>query len=495
MHLTSDPVNVLWFKRDLRLNDHEPLALTVRQEQPVILFYAFEPDLIASGVYDLRHWRFVWESIVELNRQLKRHDNILHVLWADPKEVLAAISERFQIKGLYSHQETGLKITFDRDKSVAAWCRKHGVPWHESKSNGVIRALRSREHWLECWAEFINMPLVDVDTSRLKSIDCPDLFNAFKLPQSFKDQLEARNILFQPGGSSKGQAYLASFLSDRHRNYRSFMSKPEASRRSCSRLSPYLAWGCLSVRQVYQEARVKLAEQPGGSSVAEAFLSRLRWQSHFIQKFESECEIEFRDFNAGFCDLRMEWDEDLYQAWANGRTGYPLVDACMRCLHATGWINFRMRAMLVSFLTHHLWLDWRAGARHLGRLFLDFEPGIHYPQFHMQAGTTGVHTFRIYNPERQAVLHDPQAKFIKQWIPELNNLPAALALAPYRISYLEEVFYQFRLGIDYPRPIVDIAQTYQSAREKLWKHQQNNPEVKIEALRILRIHTTPNRTV
>jgi deoxyribodipyrimidine photo-lyase len=188
-----------------------------------------------------------------------------------------------------------------------------------------------------------------------------------------------------------------------------------------------------------------------------------------MQKLEDEPDIEFHNF-ARVCDGLRENDfnPDYFAAWCDGRTGYPMVDACMRSLIATGWLNFRMRAMLVSFASYHLWLHWRKTGLFLARHFLDYEPGIHWSQMQMQSGTTGINTLRMYSPTKQARDQDPEGLFIRRWVPELARVPPPYLAEPWKMDVSVQRMVGCTIGADYPFPIVDDKAAMKVAKDRMY---------------------------
>lgn len=486
MTTNAPKINVVWLKRDLRLEDNEAIFNALASGERTLLLYAFEKMLLEDNHYSERHWNFIKESIRDLNDQLKPYNSrILTVEW-DIISTINQLMELYTIKDIYSHQETGILVTYNRDKSFKRFCKNNLITWHETINNGVQRGLKNREEWTQmCNAYFETEPLrFSPSENQLLNIEEIEAIEDL-LPIPTLETPE--DTLFQKGGRTTGLKYLESFLDKRYVNYMFHISKPEMARTGCSRLSPYFAWGNLSVREVYRKAFF-LKKTSDHKKPLEAFMSRLRWQAHFIQKFEMEYTMEQESINKGFQKLKKEISKYYQTAWKTGNTGYPLVDACMRCLNETGYLNFRMRALVVSFFTHNLWQPWQAASQHLSQMFLDFEPGIHFPQLQMQAGETGTNMLRVYNPIKNSLEHDPDATFIKKWVPELRDLEIPFAHEPYLMTEMEQQFYNFRLGKDYPYPIVDMNETRKKATDILWNLRKNKT-VKEESLRILKKHT------
>jgi deoxyribodipyrimidine photo-lyase len=312
----------------------------------------------------------------------------------------------------------------------------------------------------------------------------------------------------QRGGETAAGATLDGFLSVRGLNYRKEMSSPLSGWTACSRLSPYLAWGCVSLRTVAQATRERrerlAAERACGLEVDRrwfasltSFEARLRWHCHFMQKLETEPGIEFENFSPVYNGLREAFTETgegqrRLQAWMEGRTGYPMVDACMRSVRATGWLNFRMRAMLVSFASYHLWLHWRPTALWLGRHFLDFEPGIHFSQFQMQSGTTGINAVRIFSPAKQLIDQDPQGIFVKRWVPELEGVPTAFLAQPEKMPAGLQQQIGCRIGRDYPAPVVDHLLACREAKARI-AGVRRLEEARSEARRVYVTHGSRKR--
>lgn len=464
------PVQIVWFKRDLRVGDHAPLAAAAGLG-PVLPLFVVEPEAWREPDASGRQLAFLRECLEELRATLARLGQPLVVRVGDAVEVLEDLRRRLPVGALWSHEETGNGWSYARDRRVRAWAAAHGLPWRERRQTGVVRRLGSRDGWARRWDRQMREPAVPVPLHLMPVPDVePGCIPTARDLGLGDDPCPGR----QTGGRRAARATLRGFLLERGRPYQRAMSTPAAGAVHCSRLSPHLAWGTVSAREALHAAEARLADLDG-LPPAEAtpwrgamgsFVGRLRWRCHFVQKLESQPSLEFRSLHPAFQGLRGH-DETLLTAWAEGRTGWPFVDACMRMLAATGWLNFRMRAMVTAVASHHLWLDWRASGLVLARRFADYEPGIHWPQCQMQSGTTGINVVRVYNPIKQGRDHDPDGAFVRRWCPELAAVPARWIHTPWLLPAVEQEAAACAIGRDYPAPIVDHAQAARLARERI----------------------------
>jgi deoxyribodipyrimidine photo-lyase len=464
---------LVWFKRDLRIHDHAPLSAAAR-EGPVLGLYVFEPELWQAEDADRQHHDFVVAALAELRARLGRRGIPLLLRTGRCPEVLDQLMTEWPFAALWAHAETGNALSYARDRRVRAWAKGRGLPLHELPSGGVVRRLASRDGWSAQWEATMRAPLASPPRQAL----CTPAVPLGEPPSAelLGVRAWAPRDPVPAAGERAAHDTLQDFLTRRGVDYRRAMSSPVTGPDACSRLSAHLAFGTISGRQCWQAARRRraaLSEEPGVDprwrGAIDSFTARLAWRDHFMQKLEDEPAIEQEDFVRAFRGVRpLVPDAERLAAWNEGRTGLPFVDACMRMLRTTGWLNFRMRAMLVSVAAFPLWLDWRAVAHTLAPHFLDYEPGIHFSQVQMQSGTTGINTVRVYNPLKQGLEHDPAGDFVRRWVPELAGIPGPDVHAPWAMPVMLRDLAGLRLGRDYPMPIVDLATATREAKARFF---------------------------
>ena len=465
---------LVWLKRDLRVTDHAPLVAAA--QGPCICLYIYEPSLIHAPDYDACHLAYVNGSLEKLAVALEALGGRLVTRVGEAVDVLDRLHAEHPFERIVSHQETGNYRTFMRDREVRRWARERAVSLDEFVQDGVVRGLKSRDGWAAQWDAQMRSP-INPTPERLYSVEGLGSAGIVRAGAFGLMPHDAGDFGF---GHQAAVETLEAFLTHRGERYQAEMSSPVTAETACSRMSPFIAYGILSRRTIFQRFELRRAEvradrkaktgiSADWSRAMASFNKRLHWNGHFIQRLELQPELEFTNMSRAMDGLREDdFNEEYFSAWCEGRTGYPMVDACMRYLRTNRWINFRMRAMLTSFASYHLWLDWRRTSVFLAGQFTDYEPGIHYSQIQMQSGTTGINSVRIYSPIKQAHDHDPEGVFIRRWVPELASVPTEYIVEPHKMTAAEQERYGCSIGQDYPAPVVDHKAAVKEAKSRVY---------------------------
>ncbi len=442
---------IVWFRRDLRISDHEPLYKAARRGL-VIPVFIFDRALLLHPETGAGRVRFMLSCLKSLDEDLRSRGSSLILREGNPVDILPALIRESQADGIYSYLDFERIYGRVRDANLNRALAKADLKIRWFEPIGSQPDFMAYPQYRQFWYE--QMKQAQVPTPQ--HIGTPADIASDSLPALEKLGHVADEKFIPDGGSAAARRLLDAFYRDRKaERYYWQMSYPGTN--ATSGLSPYIKYGAISVRECAQ-AVWQYQNDPqwaGDKRVQRSsshIISRLRWGSGFTQRFRYLPQMEVRSLYTPFTEENPQngWEPfnvELYDAWRTGHTGFPIVDAAARCLQATGgWLalNFRVRAIYASFLCNLLGIDWRYGALHFMRHLIDGDCPIDHYQWAQQSGVT--HCLnqawtRIYNPEQEAVDRcDPEGHFIHHWMPELAHLkPEQLGTPPKTKGYIAPI--------------------------------------------------------
>lgn len=428
-------MNILWFRRDLRIADNESVALATAHNALVLPCFIIDPWFYEWVDVGKARVRFLFESLENLDRNLRSVGSRLYLFEGNSSKILLELTRQLMEQGhkpqLYFNRDVQVEYGIERDRTIITFYQQLNLECHIGLNNFLQTDDCDRDQWFNEYYTYVRQTPHPNPTC----INTPQ--TTFNLPQlTFTELKRKYSAFYETGrvyfkaGETQAQATLNSFLSKRFYGYHWKLSQPWlAQQKATSHLSPHLTFGTISVRNVYQRTKARVAEvtnQPKAEFSLKAFRDRLRWHDSFTQRLYFHPEIahtnRYPEFDEYYrADELTQQQQELFHAWVEGVTGFPMVDASMRQLKAMGWMNFRMRAMCATFLTINCGISWHHGARHYMNCLIDGDLAIDNWQWQMLAGITNPlsETFRIYNPNKNIEEKDSDLRFIYHWIPEL----------------------------------------------------------------------------
>lgn len=440
---------IVWFRRDLRVVDHAPLWRAA-QRGAVIPVFVFDRALLFHPETAVARVAFMLECLRALDQDLRDRQGRLILRFGDPVQILPQLVRETEADGIYAHIDFERIYGRVRDARLNQALEQDGLKIRWFEPPGTTPDLLPYPRYRDLWYLQMSEAMIPAPTA----VVVPDSVTGEMIPTLKTLGLESDGKTIPPGGTAVARQLLQKFYNEKIERYYWQLSYPGAE--ATTGISPHVKFGAISVRECVQIAQGWECADGRAERSRQQLIARLRWGSGFAQRFRYLPQLEVRSLYTVFDEEGWDFQSALYEAWKEGQTGFPIIDAAARCLQTTGgWqqLNFRSRAIYASFLSNLAGIDWRYGALHFMRHLIDGDCPIDHYQWAMQAGVTHCADktwTRIYNPEQAAVDRcDPDGEFIKTWVPEVAHLnPAQLGLPP-------------RLR-DYPPPILD----YRTARQR-----------------------------
>lgn len=472
-----DTVGLVWFRRDLRTQDHAALHHALRQCAQVHCVFVFDREILDPLERTDRRVEFIRECLVALDqdvRALSGHDSAgLIVRHGVASEELPALAHALGAHAVFTHHDDEPQA-LARDARVRTALALQGKAFHTFKDHTIFERnelLTQSGGPYTVFTPYKNAWLRKVDAARLAPWPV-EPFAAALAPRpdwacTHVPSLAALGFapaglatLPLPTGSRGAQQLFDDFL-QRIGRYDSARDFPAI--KGPSYLSTHLRFGTISIRTL---ARTAHALATAGNTGAATWLSELIWRDFYFQVLANYPQVVERSFRPAYDAIVWESGpaaEALFAAWCEGRTGYPLVDAAMAQINQTGYMHNRLRMVVASFLTKDLGLDWRWGERYFAQKLNDYDLAANNGgwQWASSSGCDAQPYFRIFNPVTQSQKFDPEGKFIRRYLPQLAGLPTAALHAPWLARPLELQAAGITLGEHYPRPIVDHEQARQ----------------------------------
>ncbi|VTU40550.1 Deoxyribodipyrimidine photo-lyase [Variovorax sp. PBS-H4] len=462
---------LMWFRRDLRVDDNAALYHALRACRQLLCVFVFDRAILDSLPREDRRVEFIRESLVELQAELHVLGGGLIVRHATAEEEIAALAHTLEVQAVFANRDDE-PAALARDAKVLGALANAGISFHSYKDQAVFdrdELLTKTGRPYTVFTPYKRAWLAKVDAFYLKAYPVRSHADALVRPASDFDSpvptladigFEKSNLsqLEIPTGSQGGAALFEDFFEriDRYHQTRDYPAV-----RGPSYLGVHLRFGTVSVRQLAGVAH-QLSLQ--GDAGASTWLGELIWRDFFFQVLTHHPRVgEGKSFRPEYD--RIQWHHGkhadmLFKAWCRGRTGYPLIDAAMAQINQSGYMHNRLRMVVASFLCKNLGLDWRRGERYFALQLNDFELASNNGnwQWASSSGCDAQPYFRIFNPVTQSERFDPEGKFIRRYLPQLENLSGTSIHAPWTTAPLELEAAGVRLGDNYPLPIIEHAE-------------------------------------